>query len=402
LESDKRNITELIFSEKYGEKSFNLSDEIRKESLNDLFKNGFYNVKDSDEETVKNMVECYQNIYDLFPEEIDKKVLPHFIDWLIYNVVVVEIIAHSDENAYRIFETMNDRGLNLTPTELLKGYVLSNIKDKDKRSDLNVIWKEQIQKLNKNKKNEDIAFFQAWFRGKYANSIREGKAGSKDEDFELIGSRLHKWFKDNHETNFKLKSSDDFYKFFKESFPFYVKIYLRIKDKMINFDFKEPNLNYINIWGIAESLQDPLLLSPVNLSDSEEEISKNIDLVAKYIETFTLRRSVNFRRFIHSSIKYTMFKKRIIPIRNSDLDTLSSILKKEINEMDENWDGIDSFHLHGQNKKFVKHLLSRVSSYVDNLIGKDTTYLSYYHPKGHCKKLWVFCIFKIWHQIKLL
>jgi uncharacterized protein with ParB-like and HNH nuclease domain len=33
---------------------------------------------------------------------------------------MVKIIAYSDENAYTIFETMNDRGLNLTSTEMLK------------------------------------------------------------------------------------------------------------------------------------------------------------------------------------------------------------------------------------------------------------------------------------------
>jgi hypothetical protein len=34
------------------------------------------------------------------------------------------------------------------------------------------------------------------------------------------------------------------------------------------------------------------------------------------------------------------------------------------------------------NRKFVKHLLSRITSYLDNLVGKDTNYASYYHPKG--------------------
>ena len=40
---------------------------------------------------------------------------------------LVEITAYSDEDAYTIFETMNDRGLSLTPTDMLKGYLLANI-----------------------------------------------------------------------------------------------------------------------------------------------------------------------------------------------------------------------------------------------------------------------------------
>ena len=39
-----------------------------------------------------------------------------------------EIEAYSDEDAYTIFETMNDRGLSLSLPEMLKGYVLANIR----------------------------------------------------------------------------------------------------------------------------------------------------------------------------------------------------------------------------------------------------------------------------------
>ena len=67
----------------------------------------------------------YDDIEKYFPDEIKGDSLPYFIDWLKYNVVFVEIVAYSDDNAYTIFETMNDRGLNLTPTEMLKGFILS-------------------------------------------------------------------------------------------------------------------------------------------------------------------------------------------------------------------------------------------------------------------------------------
>jgi hypothetical protein len=49
----------------------------------------------------------------MFPEEINEERLPFFLDWLIENVDLVEISANSDDDAYTVFETMNDRGLNL-------------------------------------------------------------------------------------------------------------------------------------------------------------------------------------------------------------------------------------------------------------------------------------------------
>ena len=48
--------------------------------------------------------------------------------------MLVEMIAYTDENAYTIFETMNDRGLNLSPTEMLKGFILSRFNDRSKRA----------------------------------------------------------------------------------------------------------------------------------------------------------------------------------------------------------------------------------------------------------------------------
>ena len=63
--------------------------------------------------------------------------LPYFVDWLIENVHLVEITAHSDDDAYTIFETMNDRGLSLTATDMLKGYLLANINDPELRNTRN-------------------------------------------------------------------------------------------------------------------------------------------------------------------------------------------------------------------------------------------------------------------------
>jgi len=293
----KVNISDLIFSEKYGEKSFNMSDDARDECLKALFEVGEYEVKASDDETVKNMVDRYEDISQTFPEEINESALAFFIDWFIGNVVIVEITAYSDENAYMIFETMNDRGLNLTSTEMLKGYILSKITDKDQRTEINAIWKNEIQKLHQYGDTTDLNFFRAWFRSKYAVSIRPGKAGSVDQDFELIGSQFHNWFKDNHKPLFYLKTSDDFYAFFKQQLPFFVSWYINCLKAQINFDSKIPNLNYINNWGIAESLQEPLLLAPISYGDNDETAIKKLNFVAHYIETFTVRRSVNYRKF---------------------------------------------------------------------------------------------------------
>jgi uncharacterized protein with ParB-like and HNH nuclease domain len=65
--AEKTNITDLIYSERYGEKSFNMSDDSREECLNALFANNDYQIKAADDETVKNMAERYSDIQNTFP-----------------------------------------------------------------------------------------------------------------------------------------------------------------------------------------------------------------------------------------------------------------------------------------------------------------------------------------------
>ena len=375
------NIENLIFSEKYGEKSFNMTDQDRQAVLKGLFEDGYFNTENEQDETVLNLVERYGDIHQTFPEELQNRALPYFIDWFIGNVILVKITAYSDENAYTIFETMNDRGMNLTATEMLKGYVLSRIDKTVNRSDVNYYWKEHIFKLHNKNNTADVEFFKAWFRAKYAITVRERKADSENQDYEQIGTRLHDWFKNNHKEKFNLTQPDDFYDFFKYELRFFVNQYLNILDKSEVFDPDYEYLYYINRWGIAKSIQDALLLAPLKSSDSNVVINEKLNAVARFVETYTVRRSINFRKFGQSSIRYTFFN-TIKSIRNLELDELKSTLHQKLQEMSEDFDGVLNFRLHQQNKKFVKHLLSRITAYVDQNSGRNTSYDLYHAPKG--------------------
>lgn len=386
LSSPEVELKKMIFSEKYGEKSFNMIDYNRQKCLESLLNLGFYEIDDNDDETVRTMVDRFNDIANIFPDEIDATILPYFLDWLKENVKFVEIIAYSEDSAYKIFETMNDRGLSLTPSELLKGFVLSKITDRNSDNQVNSIWKTEIQKMHLQVNDTtDNAFFQSWFRAKYATTIREGKAGSEDKDYEIIGPRFHNWFKENHRTKFGLNNSEDFTNFIKSDFVFFSKIYLKIKKYQRKYEKEFENLYYINTWGLAESLQDALLLAPINKTDNDETVKTKLNFVARFIERFTVGRAINFKKFGASSVKYTMFN-LIKKIRNNTIEELSQNLIYEINNLDTNFDNISEFYMHSQNKYFVKHLLSRVSTYINNLSGGTDTYNQYMFSVNNSKK----------------
>ena len=390
----KESIEGMIFSEKFGQKSFNIDVPERTRCLQALFENGEYIPPEDADASTLNMVQRYEDIVQAFPKEVDAAVLPFFIDWFKERVVLVEILAYSDENAYTIFETMNDRGLNLTPTEMLKGYLLSRFKDDELRKTTNEFWKKSIIALQAIDKEEDQKFIQAWFRAKYAVTIRLGSAGSQNEDFEKIGTRFHNWFRDNLSlVGLDKQSQAEFSQFVNEDFKYYLDAYLRIAQAQATLTKGLESVHYIEQWGIASSLKHPLLLAPILSTDSVELANQKMNLVAKYIEIFCVRRSVNFRNFGATSIRYTMYS-LVKEIRNQSLEGLQIILSDRLKAMDESWEGFYRFRLHGQNKYFVKYLLSRLSGYVDQLAGENTNFVHYFH-KGEGKP---FEIEHIWSQ----
>ena len=374
-------IESMIFSELRGRKSFNITVEERIPCLDALFNHGSYVPSDIDDASTVNMAERYQDICEAFPDEIKNEAFPFFIDWLKYNVIMVEILAYSDENAYTIFETMNDRGMNLTPSEMLKGFILSKYSDSAKRKQANDSWKEAMASLKAFDSDEDLRFFQSWLRAKYADTIRPGKAGSKNEDFEKIGTRFHSWVRDNlAAVGLDQDNPSTFENFFQTHFKFFLRAYIQILQAEKNFDSNLEYVYYIGRWGIAKTLSYPLMMSSLNVNDSPETVAQKINLVARYIETFVVRRSINFRKYSASSIRYTMYM-LVKEIRGKDIESLRMILSQKLNEMSETFDGALDFRLHGQNYRFVKFLLCRITAWVENQSGINTNFLSYFEPE---------------------
>jgi len=106
-------------------------------------------------------------------------------------------------------------------------------------------------------------------------------------------------------------------------------------------------------------------------------VLQKINLVARYIETFAVRRSVNFRIFAASSIRYTMYT-LVKEIRGLSVDALQVTLQKKLDEMEESLEGVLSFRMHGQNKYFVKFLLSRITSFMESNAGISSSFEKYF------------------------
>ena len=365
---DPEEISQLIFSKKGGRKTYNIEVPDRTNILEKLYNDEEFLISEEKDESVKNMFERYQDITNVFSEELKTKKLPLFIEWLKEKVIMVEILAFSDENAYTIFETMNDRGLNLTPTEMLKGYLLTHIKDSDKVDEINSIWKERISALHKYSTQEDLEFIRAWLRSQYAESIRSGLRGTENEDFEKIGTRFHTWVKDNHK-KIGLINQNDFYNFIKGDFEFYSSLYEKIKfyESKISNDVESLYLG--SYWSTASSLSYPLLMSSITKLDDEITINSKLEAISRFLDILVVSRALNGKGISQSFLRYIIYT-LVKETRNKSIHELKEILKERITSSKDNFDDLDKINITSLHRKFVHYLLARINFHINGIYEK--------------------------------
>ncbi len=365
------NVDELIFSERYGQKSFNLHVDERTAAMDALYESKPFDVAGRPE-SVQNLVQRYQELESYFPESLRGTALPYFIDWLLENVHLVEITAYSDDDAYTIFETMNDRGLSLSPTDMLKGYLLANI-DEAKRTQADNRWRARIRDLSDAGKEVEADCFKAWLRSQYAVKIRERKKGARPEDFDRIGTEYHRWVRDDAMT-IGLERSDDFYRFIDRDFAFYSRQYLRLIAASHTPVAGLEHVLYNAQHGFT--LQYMLLLAPLHPDDAEEVVLRKLGLVARYLDILLTWRLWNARSIAYSTMQYTMFL-TMKEIRGLAPDALAHRLYDNLTSVDETFASNDRLRLHQQNRQQLQRILAHLTDYVETQSGQPSRYLDY-------------------------
>lgn len=374
LEDDeqKGQVAELIFSQQYGKRSFNLNVPDRVPCMEALYAGDSFD-ENGQLESIQNIVGRYSDIEDLFPEELGGAALPYFVDWLIENVHLVQITAYSDDDAYTIFETMNDRGLSLTPTDMLKGYLLANITDTERRNGASRAWRDRIQALQELGKEEDANAIKSWLRSQYAESIRERKRRATPRDFDLIGTEFHRWVRDREEY-LRLRSNEDFARFIERDFAFYGRWYHRLRQAAETLTAGLERVRYNAEHNFT--LQYPVMLAPLCVDDTEDEALRKLRVVAAYVDILINRRIWNWRAIAYSTMQYAMFLV-MREIRGKSAEDAAGILKARLDAADETFASNPVFRLHGMNRHQIRLMLARMTDYVETRSGLPSHYTEY-------------------------
>ncbi len=126
--------------------------------------------------------------YEYFYDQLDKKLdglveIRALHDKVMDQLVYVSITAQGHSDAYQLFEAMNNRGLSLSPIDLMKNYLLMESTertgtDEDRVEDL---WGQIIQNIDdlSNLNSPGLTFFRQYFMSSGAIEINEKIPRSK-------------------------------------------------------------------------------------------------------------------------------------------------------------------------------------------------------------------------------
>lgn len=374
---DVEPVEDLIFSKKFGEKSFNLNVPDRNACMESLFDGETFEVT-AQNESVVNLVGRYQDIDEYFPEEIRNKALPYFVDWLLEKVHLVEITAYADEDAYTIFETMNDRGLSLSATDMLKGYLLANVDDAQKRAEADKCIKRWLLKFGELSRETEADFFKTWLRSQYALKIRERKKDAKPEDFDLIGTEYHRWVR-NHDDTIGLRDSNTFYQWVIRDLNYYARVYLQLLEASHKPSAGLESIRHNADHGFTQQYQ--LLLAPLQPGDDEVTTQTKLKLVADYIDCWLNRRLWNFKSITYSTVQYAVFQ-LTKELRGLSVAGLRATLVARLQAEDGDFKFSRQPYLNNWNAKSLHRQLARMIDWVETQSGEPGQYSKYVVRSG--------------------
>lgn len=309
----------------------------------------------------KKLWDLYQSIPSLISDVVKENNLLAFLaDYITERVCLFEIGVPKEQDGHKVFVTMNDRGLKLTPIDLLKGFLLSSIPIDSENKLAHASWTTVIRKLQDVGSDEDSNFIKTWLRAKYARTIRGKRRGDEPGDFELIGDSYHRWVMDNKEA-LELRTSDDFYELLITSLPFYANIYVQMKKHEAEYSPDFPHVYYNGARGLT--LQTMAVMSAIKVTDSAAEVSAKIKGISYYLDHLATARVTQGKENTYDNIRDIIFEFSS-EIRDLDKTTLQLKLTNKASTPDLVV-SLDELSYRSTKRQDLLHLMARLADAVE-------------------------------------
>lgn len=270
------------------------------------------------------------------------------IDWILYienNVKVIWVEVPDYSNAFTIFETLNDRGLDLAISDLLKNYLFHKSASAIKQAQQN--WITMVSVLEAADNNSTVVPYIKYLWASYYGNVREKELYTKIKDTIKTKTKALE-FSNQLSDNSNLYTA------------------LLYSDHQYWSDFTTAtrrNISTINVLGMVQIR--PLLLAMLpkfDKKESEKSLYSIVSLIVRLIVSGTLSSGVFERHFSITAMK----------VRNGEISNQSELLDalKNITPGDERFkEAFETFTI--SNSSIAKYLLSTLENYRRNDQGSE-------------------------------
>lgn len=270
------------------------------------------------------------------------------IDWVEYiesNVKVIWVEVPDYSNAFTIFETLNDRGLDLAISDLLKNYLFHKSGSSIKQAQQN--WITMVSVLESADTNSTVVPYIKYLWASYYGNVREKELYTKIKDTVKTKTKAL-------EFSNQLSDNSNLYTALLYSDHHYWSEYSTATRR---------NIRTINELGMVQIR--PLLLSMLpkfDKKESQKSIDSIVSLIVRLIVSGTLSSGLFERQFSITAMK----------IRNEDIRNQHELLEslKTLTPSDERFkEAFQTFTI--SNSSIAKYLLSTIENYRRNDQGSD-------------------------------
>ncbi|GIF51225.1 uncharacterized protein DUF262 [Asanoa ferruginea] len=175
-------LASLIYTEMFGRKTFAVAVDRYADCFDALLHGREYNA-DGEPPYVQRVLEAYQHIEKHYPERLRDESLVLFVEWLLHRVSLVALSAVDQDRAIEMFQSMNDRGVHLSPMDHLKRYLLGDSED-PQRSDAQ--WQSMVSDLEAVERGAAFRYVREVFRARYFDPANEGGPSLENATHEWV------------------------------------------------------------------------------------------------------------------------------------------------------------------------------------------------------------------------
>jgi len=305
----------------------------------------FLNVIEGKEKKDEHKIyDCYNYFYNSLTSENCWKLLTD-------NISLVHINAFNHFNAFRLFETLNDRGLELSAADLIKNFILMRVSNNKEVFDETISqWNEMYDKV---RQFEPVTFIRRYMLSNYRGKVSKNKL--YDEIKKKIGN----------------KNDADILEFVKD-LNYNASIYKKINET--SFINKKINRLLLDLQLVEVSPSYTLLLTIFSLFDSDTGETDNVKVnntieILKLIESFHIRWGISQSYTSRLDQIYNNICMGLKELYEDDKTTMSSlefireVLTKEIKDNADNSTFESKFisRQFNPNSKRTKYILWKLS-----------------------------------------